>query len=267
MPREDIMIFEQIGLDSPGNTRVGGQRDALIDTVGTDAFGDAVSEALDMAAGVTEFMSFVRTGPAEAPRIILAHGQDDAGGKRVDAYLRRYHRMDPANRLFRDREAPGTVMARIRHDDILQGDYRRQCYTGPGFSEKLTLARSFGEEWIALSVYCAESGRGFADEDAERLGALGQDLLPLIRLHFRILGGNRRTARTSARDVETRLRMAFPELSGREVSVCARSLIGVTAEGIALDLGIAQTSVLTYRRRAYQRLNINSVHQLAMMLM
>jgi DNA-binding CsgD family transcriptional regulator len=36
----------------------------------------------------------------------------------------------------------------------------------------------------------------------------------------------------------------------------------MTAEATALDLGISPASVLTYRRRAYQRLGISSIHQL-----
>jgi DNA-binding CsgD family transcriptional regulator len=68
-------------------------------------------------------------------------------------------------------------------------------------------------------------------------------------------------------DIEMRLKAACPILSGRERSVCARTVAGVTAEGIAIDLGIKQSSVLTYRRRAYERLNISTAHQLSAMLL
>jgi DNA-binding CsgD family transcriptional regulator len=36
----------------------------------------------------------------------------------------------------------------------------------------------------------------------------------------------------------------------------------MTAEAIALDLGIGRTSVLTYRRRAYERYGISAAGQL-----
>ena len=36
----------------------------------------------------------------------------------------------------------------------------------------------------------------------------------------------------------------------------------MTAEAIAIDLGIGQSSVLTYRRRAYHRLGISNIQQL-----
>ncbi|MTJ84214.1 MAG: helix-turn-helix transcriptional regulator [Telmatospirillum sp.] len=55
-------------------------------------------------------------------------------------------------------------------------------------------------------------------------------------------------------------------LTRRELDVCARSLLGMTAEGIALDLDIKKSSVLTYRKRAYARLGISSQTQLFRLL-
>lgn len=55
-------------------------------------------------------------------------------------------------------------------------------------------------------------------------------------------------------------------LTGRELDVCARTLIGLTAEGIALDLNIKKSSVSTYRKRAYARLGISSHSQLYRLL-
>jgi DNA-binding CsgD family transcriptional regulator len=53
-------------------------------------------------------------------------------------------------------------------------------------------------------------------------------------------------------------------LSRREGEVCARILYGLTSCGIALDLGIGKESVMTYRKRAYQRLGIGSQRELLM---
>lgn len=55
-------------------------------------------------------------------------------------------------------------------------------------------------------------------------------------------------------------------MTRRELDVCARTLIGLTAEGIALDLNIKKTSVFTYRKRAYARLGISSQTQLFRLL-
>jgi len=58
--------------------------------------------------------------------------------------------------------------------------------------------------------------------------------------------------------------LAATDLSRREAEVCARALYGMTSIGIALDLGIGKESVMTYRKRAYQRLGIGSQRELLM---
>jgi DNA-binding CsgD family transcriptional regulator len=63
--------------------------------------------------------------------------------------------------------------------------------------------------------------------------------------------------------IELRLRSMLPALTARETAICARTVAGMTAEGIALELGIKRSSVLTYRRRAYERLNISTALQLS----
>eukprot|EP01035_Chromulina_nebulosa_P033610 gene33611-45009_t len=63
--------------------------------------------------------------------------------------------------------------------------------------------------------------------------------------------------------MEERFAARFPALTRRERQVCARAAIGMTVEATALDLAIGKTSVLTYRQRAYGRLNVTSPFQLS----
>ena len=51
-------------------------------------------------------------------------------------------------------------------------------------------------------------------------------------------------------------------LTPREVEVCARALSGMTRAGIALDLGIKPTTVVTLVQRAYARVNISTLNEL-----
>jgi DNA-binding CsgD family transcriptional regulator len=59
-----------------------------------------------------------------------------------------------------------------------------------------------------------------------------------------------------------RLHALDGRLPRRELDVLARILIGMTTEGIALDLRISENTVLTYRKRAYGRLNVSSQAEL-----
>ncbi|WP_416365582.1 LuxR C-terminal-related transcriptional regulator [Paraburkholderia terrae] len=51
-------------------------------------------------------------------------------------------------------------------------------------------------------------------------------------------------------------------LTAREVQVGARYLYGVSTSGIASDLGIGNETVVTYRKRLYERLSIGSRREL-----
>jgi DNA-binding CsgD family transcriptional regulator len=48
----------------------------------------------------------------------------------------------------------------------------------------------------------------------------------------------------------------------RERQVCARAAMGKSVAVTALELGIGEASVLTYRQRAYQRLSVKSALEL-----
>jgi DNA-binding NarL/FixJ family response regulator len=63
-------------------------------------------------------------------------------------------------------------------------------------------------------------------------------------------------ALTSLDVIEKRLTQGEPELPRREMQVCARILYGMSSTGIALQLGIGEETVMTYRKRAYQRFGI-----------
>ncbi|PVX85882.1 helix-turn-helix domain-containing protein [Paraburkholderia unamae] len=57
----------------------------------------------------------------------------------------------------------------------------------------------------------------------------------------------------------------FASLTTRERTVCVGILTGYTSEGIALNLGISINSVLTYRKRVYEKLGITSQNELFML--
>lgn len=54
------------------------------------------------------------------------------------------------------------------------------------------------------------------------------------------------------------------DLPPREIEVCSRVLYGMFTAGIALDLDISESTIKTYRKRAYQRLMIGSERELTM---
>jgi DNA-binding CsgD family transcriptional regulator len=62
--------------------------------------------------------------------------------------------------------------------------------------------------------------------------------------------------------LERLVRCIAPDLPQREVQVCAGIALGLNSEAIGQTLGIGINTVLTYRKRAYARLQISSHNEL-----
>ena len=69
------------------------------------------------------------------------------------------------------------------------------------------------------------------------------------------------------RTFTNRLRLIAPNIPQREAEVCTAIMLGMTSEAIALKLGISVNTVLTYRKRAYNRLNISCQNELMRLIL
>ena len=65
----------------------------------------------------------------------------------------------------------------------------------------------------------------------------------------------------------TKLKLISPKMPSREAEVCTAIMLGMTSEAIAIELGISVNTVLTYRKRAYGRLNISCQNELMRLIL
>jgi DNA-binding CsgD family transcriptional regulator len=100
-------------------------------------------------------------------------------------------------------------------------------------------------------------------ELTQRLAITGKALSAVVRKHLEVARGLCRATHPLGNlpEIEQCLLSCTP-LPRREVQVCARILFGVSSPGIAIDLDLRETTVKTYRKRAYQRLAIGSEREL-----
>ncbi|MCV0404931.1 MAG: LuxR C-terminal-related transcriptional regulator [Rhizobiaceae bacterium] len=103
------------------------------------------------------------------------------------------------------------------------------------------------------------------EEEIESLRKVAGVLVSVVSKHLDLTmqRPNLTPALCSLDEIE-RCVQSTTDLSRREGEVCARILYGLSSCGIALDLGIGKESVMTYRKRAYQRLGIGSQRELLM---
>lgn len=235
---------------------------AVVMALGQDSFGPAVFDWLGRRHAIDEIFAYIRPA-ARQPRCILSAGGIGRSSDRVEAYSRQYYPLDPVARLLPPAAnvGEGCVAIRVRAEEIADPGYRERCFEAPGLAEKLSLARPCADGWIVLSAYRHRRRGYFNPAEQRHFHRLGAVLLPLIQKHGDLLRGGSASVDPMA-EIERRLAARLPALSARERAVCARTLGGMTAEAIALDLGIKPSSVQTYRKRAYARLGISSASQL-----
>lgn len=149
--------------------------------------------------------------------------------------------------------------------------------TSTSFEPKVVSALTMQKrQWIMISGrranarYCIQIVRPLqfgcaADAAVDQLRGVARLLMAIAAKHSEMVSRkpNMTPALSSLVEIEACI-LGQANLTRREAEVCARILYGLSSCGIALDLGIGKESVMTYRKRAYQRLGIASQRELLM---
>jgi DNA-binding CsgD family transcriptional regulator len=177
------------------------------------------------------------------------------------AYLDGLYRFDP-NLNLPPRSA--VAVMHLRRDELAHAEYREACFVRAGLLERLTIAATDEGQLMLLNLYRLDAGGPFAAEEIAALTELSRFLAALAVKHVGTLGmllrSRDRADRIAA--LAARLHARDGRLTLREREVLSRVMLGVSSEGIALDLGIGLNTVLTYRKRAYARLGVTSQAEL-----
>lgn len=178
-----------------------------------------------------------------------------------------YLPVDPIQEAIDAARADGAIVRlRVQPKDIGNNAYR-DLLQQAGVIERVSFVRKHGEGWRCMSVFRRRGSGPFLSHELDLLGGLCRLLTPLIDRHREMVGEVVKDRIERLEDLEERFGLLYPALTGRERQICARAAAGISIEGAALDLGIGTASVLTYRKRAYQRLNVTSAYELAQLVL
>jgi LuxR family transcriptional regulator, activator of tox operons len=176
-------------------------------------------------------------------------------------YIDGYFRHDPNLRLVRDAaKLQGKVLVRdLKATDIQHRGYRVDCYEATGIVHRLSLltgTQSLG--LVALNFHRVKASGLFSADEIARMKSVALPLVTLARRHVELL------ANTEANvDIwRLRLKVIRHDLTSRELEVAARMLAGESLREIADCLGVAHSSAVTYRERAYRRLGVQNLKEL-----
>lgn len=240
-----------------------------IDSVGTDCFAEEVVRALDRWAGVEHYAAF---GLDDDNVTLLSagsvHGDNTARTMAARYVLPGFFRRDPTITMAKHASSGGDVaMVRVDPAHLDDVELREQIYLSQNVCDRVFLCGTRGGHWYGVSMLRTHERGSFSADEIDCIRDMADTWLSLIAKHDRMVG-NTRTPEPSAAllgsvaNIEGKLRELMPTLTRRETEVCARILRGMSTPGIAIDLGLREDSVATYRKRAYRRLEIGTRFEL-----
>ncbi len=237
--------------------------------------GDERAPAMRMLAFVNhvapvEYISLVEYidgVPSQVEGHAFSGRQGNITGECFSLYKRRFAQADDVTRLASrmrgeaDAHAPVTALL---YDvlDIPDAAWREQIFIGRQLTGRLSFLYSpLPRTVFALNLYRDLSNGSFHDQELTRLLGIG----PILKKAHR----GALLAHLASSDESLRLPVVLralertaPQLSPREREVCARIACGVGADGIAADLGVAVSTVMTLRKRAYAKLSVHGRREL-----
>lgn len=235
--------------------------------VGRAAFPDALMAHLRCVAAVDHCMVFAFANDRDA-QCLLTAGDIAIGDDLGSAYAGHFHASDPNKEVIFGRtcDANAVLMPFVARR-MYRRDYRKLFFDDSGIVDKFATALWHEGVCIYANFYRLEASGRYTEPQTAALNRAGPRIVAAITRHCQLALESQ-----PRRDGVGLLADAFATppldaLTSRERGVCMNILQGLSSEAIAGQLGISLNSVLTYRRRAYQRLGITSQNELFSLVM
>jgi DNA-binding NarL/FixJ family response regulator len=238
----------------------------VVGAIGDDRFGGELLAFLNQACGAEHLAIFQFDHGAPFALASLSLDGTDSARKQVRLYVDgQYWRLDPSM-IEAQRCSSQSVPSLIRLDvnTMPSGEFRDRVYRSMRIRERVLICGGSQDSRFGLSILRSDRQGVFSGTEIATLESIADLLLAILAKHsgIRWQHAHLSSALTSLEEIERCISHAPEELPKREAQVCARILYGLASIGIALDLGIGEETVMTYRKRAYQRLSIGSQREL-----
>jgi len=181
-------------------------------------------------------------------------------------YIRHYYLWDPNLKAMRKAgdSSKGPMFVHLRAQDIQDASYRSRIYQEHGLIERVSWLGRAEMTWFIANIYREKKSGRFSEAELNSLEQATDVLCAAVERHVSLVspaalepGSN-----PPVEWLEKLVTDLGCGLTPREVEVCARAVSGMTRAGIALDLGVKPTTVVTLIQRAYVRLNISTLNEL-----
>lgn len=204
-----------------------------------------------------QFCSVFSVGPGQSVKLLFAEGKHpvltDFSAQTSLAYASRFWRCDTQMSRLVHSGIQKPLITRRRAADIADTAYRASCYERGDIRERLSIFWP-GAPVLVANGYRAGSSASFSPETISQFEAQTPLLMTALESHLR----NRRLAGRMLSEIEIMqsLQEMAPGLSTREAEISAAMMLGETHSEIAERKNLSASSVITYRRRAYSKLDL-----------
>jgi DNA-binding CsgD family transcriptional regulator len=229
--------------------------------IGRPGFPQALIGTLRRLANVGHCMVF-SLATEGATRCLLDTGNIPIGGDLGIAYSEHFHAADPnRDAILSEMGSAAPIVLPTFARQMYNDSYRKLFFDDSGIVDKFATAIWVDGACFYVNFYRIKSQGRFAPAEIERLKKIAPTVSASVARHFQDqpapgLEPGQRLGELLATNPR------FDGLTGRERDVCRRILLGFSSEAISADLGISLHSTLTYRKRAYEKLDISSQNEL-----
>lgn len=175
-----------------------------------------------------------------------------------ERYRSSYFKRDPVIRLLNqmqtnDQRCDSVSALHMSREDIPDMAWKRDIYERENLTDRLSFLFSPKPEGLlAVNLYRNAQRGSFTPAELEML----LPVAPLIAQVYRSCLESHKVSNGAKTiwQLEEILQVRAHALSTRERAVCARVATGMSVDGIAVDLDVSPSTVMTLRKRAYAKL-------------
>lgn len=162
-------------------------------------------------------------------------------------YLRGGYVNDPLRPDIENVRADGDmrIFTLVEIHDRMPPEYFQEFFQNTGVIDKITVLARGDDEVVGMSFYRFEENGKFVISEEGLRRDFWTLVAKIVLLHY-------------SNKQPTQLKSPLNSLSGREKEICEAILKGLTTDAIAWEIDVAASTVNTYRKRAYEKLGINS---------
>jgi DNA-binding CsgD family transcriptional regulator len=238
----------------------------LIGSIGEQRFGAQLLAFLNKACGAEHSAVFKLQAGNLAEIVAASVDGTDIAHRQSSLYIAgQLWRKDPTLWEAQERLGHGgTALVRTDISHLADHNLRDVVYGSANIRDRVLICGRSKDGMIGLSILRSTQRGPFSEAELEHAQSISAMVLSILAKHASLLWNrpDLSVALTSRGEIEACIAAAPEAFPRREAEVCARIIYGISSTGIALDLGIGEETVMTYRKRAYQRLGIATQREL-----